>query len=440
MPERMRRSGKLVAAPLDAGEVAVDVHRLHPSSRRDLRAGGRTILGTPFGEVDVFGERDGGQPHLECAAAGVLHGGVRTGIPGELRVHVVVGGKHAPCFHVPVPGAVRAFASSDEAHSGTVGVRGYEGAMALTRIPRTMATLVLTASVATACVGVPTAPRAAAPSEVTGQTPPTPGWTPGDGPSYVAMGDSAASAPLVPPQAQPAGCLKSTNDYPSVFASRIGAASFADVTCSGARTEDLVSRAQPTRTGQVPPQLDAVTADTQLVTVTIGGNDVDLPRIAMTCRRSTLDLPPCSSDLVVDGVDRISQAIDSEADQWAALVGAIRSKAPEARVILVGYGTYVRPQGCFPAQPINPVDAAYFQSKLDELDGRLRQVAAQQGVEFFDTRPMSVGHDICAAPQDRFVEGFAPERPAAPLHPNGAGAAAFGSALADYVTSVPAGG
>jgi lysophospholipase L1-like esterase len=99
----------------------------------------------------------------------------------------------------------------------------------------------------------------------------------------------------------------------------------------------------------------------------------------------------------------------------------------------------VRPQGCFPDQPINPVDAAYFQSKIDELDGRLKQVAAAQGVEFFDTRPLSVGHDICAAPADRYIEGFAPSRPAAPLHPNGAGAEAVGSALAEYVARVPGG-
>jgi lysophospholipase L1-like esterase len=254
------------------------------------------------------------------------------------------------------------------------------------------------------------------------------------------MGDSAAAAPLVPDQAQPVGCLKSTNDYPSVLARRIGAASFTDVTCSGARTEHLVSRAQPTRTGSVPPQLDAVTADTQLVTVTIGGNDVDLPAIAAKCRRTSLDVPPCSPDLVVDGVDGISDAIQADADDWSELLAEIRGKAPAARVVLVGYGTYVRPQGCFPDQPINPVDAAYFQARLDELDDRLMQVAAGQGVEFFDTRPLSVGHDICAAPADRYIEGFAPTSPAAPLHPNGAGADAVGSALAAYVTAVPAGG
>jgi lysophospholipase L1-like esterase len=254
------------------------------------------------------------------------------------------------------------------------------------------------------------------------------------------MGDSAAAAPLVPDQAEPAGCFRSTNDYPAVLARRIAASSFTDVTCSGARTEDLTSRAQSIRAGQVPPQLDAVTAGTELVTVTIGGNDVDLPSIATKCRRTSLDVLPCSTDLVADGVDSISQSIEADADDWAALVGAIRHKAPDARVILVGYGTYVRPEGCFPAQPINPVDAAYFQAKIDELDDRLEQVAESQGVEFFDTRPLSVGHDMCAAPEDRYLEGFAPARPAAPLHPNAAGAAAFGAAIADYLGAVPAGG
>lgn len=260
-----------------------------------------------------------------------------------------------------------------------------------------------------------------------------------DGPTYVAMGDSAAAAPLVPDQAAPAGCFKSTNNYPAVLARTIGAASFTDVTCSGARTADLVSRAQSTHSGPVRPQLDAVTSDTELVTITIGGNDVDLAGTATACRRATLDVPPCAADLVVDGVDTLSQAIADRADEWGALVDTVRAKAPDARVILVGYGTYVRPQGCFPEQPINPVDAAYFQARLDELDDRLAGVAADRGVEFFDPRPLSVGHDICAPPQERFIEGFVVTTPAAPLHPNARGAAAFGAALADYVAAGPSG-
>lgn len=308
--------------------------------------------------------------------------------------------------------------------------------MVSTHLRRMAAAAALVAATASACAD-------AAPSPVRMPAPATamePSAAIGAGPNYVAMGDSAAAAPLVPRQADPAGCLKSTNDYPSVLARKIDASSFRDVTCSGARTPDLSSRAQATRSGPVPPQLDALDEDTDLVTVTIGGNDIDLPSNAVSCRRTSLDLPPCSPDFVVDGVDRISEAIDADADQWSTLVAAIRSKAPEARVILVGYGTYIRPEGCFPEQPINPVDAAYFQSKVDELDGRLHEVAEDQGVEFFDTRPLSVGHDMCAAPQDRYIEGFMPASPAAPLHPNGMGAAAYGTALAAYVGSKPAGG
>ncbi|MET0474158.1 MAG: SGNH/GDSL hydrolase family protein [Mycobacterium sp.] len=304
--------------------------------------------------------------------------------------------------------------------------------MAPTRIHRTAAAVLLAAAVATACADASTPPRAPAPSPLASPVPAN-DPAPATGPRYVAMGDSAAAAPLVPDQAAPPGCFKSTNDYPSVLARRIRASAFTDATCSGAKTEDLVSRAQSTRTGPVPPQLDAVAADTQLVTITIGGNDVDLFTNALKCRRTTLDEPACSTGFLVDGVDAISRSIDQEAGEWSALVAAVRSKSPDARVILVGYGTYVRPEGCFPAQPVNPVDAAYFQAKLGELDDRLKQVAAEQGVEFFDTRPLSVGHDICAAPEERYVEGFVTDRPAAPLHPNGTGAAALGSALANYV-------
>jgi hypothetical protein len=67
--------------------------------------------------------------------------------------------------------------------------------------------------------------------------------------NYVAMGDSVAAAPGVPDPAPPAGCRKSTNDYPSVLARRLAATTFTDVTCSGATTENITSRPQQTKDG-----------------------------------------------------------------------------------------------------------------------------------------------------------------------------------------------
>ena len=61
------------------------------------------------------------------------------------------------------------------------------------------------------------------------------------------------------------------------------------------------------------------------------------------------------------------------------------------------------------------------------------QLAAEKGIEYFDIRPLSQGHDMGAAPADRYFEGFRVVHPAAPLHPNALGAAAVGNALADHI-------
>ncbi|MCV7004822.1 SGNH/GDSL hydrolase family protein [Mycobacterium gordonae] len=247
---------------------------------------------------------------------------------------------------------------------------------------------------------------------------------------YVALGDSAAAAPLVPDAAGPPGCFKSTNDYPAVLARRIGAASFVDVSCSGATAADITDREQATSGGKVPRQIDAVTADTELITITIGGNDVGLASSAAQCRRNSLAQPPCFADFVPGGTDRFSAAIRRQIPLWEAMIGAVRAKAPQARIVLVGYATYIRPGGCFGQQPINPKDADYFQAKVDEIDDQQRTLAAALKIDFFDTRPVSVGHDMCAAPEDRYIEGFELSHLAAPLHPNALGAGAVGSALA----------
>ncbi len=247
------------------------------------------------------------------------------------------------------------------------------------------------------------------------------------------MGDSVAAEPEVPDPAPPPGCQKSTNNYPAVLARRIKPTSLADVTCSGATAADITSRAQQTSDGAEPPQIEALRPDTTLVTITIGGNDVGLASDASQCYAASLDAPPCKDKFVSDGADSISAAIEANVPAWAAMIDDVRAKAPGARIVLVGYPTYIRPGGCFADQPVLPEDADYFQAKVDELDNRQQRLAADKKVSFFDTRPLSVGHDMCAAPNQRYVEGFFTANPAAPLHPNAMGAAAIGNALADYL-------
>lgn len=250
---------------------------------------------------------------------------------------------------------------------------------------------------------------------------------------YVAMGDSVAAAPGVPEPAAPRGCHKSTNNYPSVLARRIEPITFTDVTCSGATTDDVTNRAQQTDHGLIARQVDAVDETTDLITITIGANDIGLSGDAESCRVTTPDPKPCRAEFVVADVDRVSNVIDTQVPLWSTMIDQIRAKAPRSRIILVGYGTFIRHGGCFPTQPLLPNDADYLQAKVDEMDDRQRDLAAQKKIEFFDTRTLSQGHDMCAAPAERYVEGYVTADGAVPLHPTALGAAAVGNALTDYL-------
>ena len=107
---------------------------------------------------------------------------------------------------------------------------------------------------------------------------------PPNGP-YVALGDSYTAAPKVPGQSgRPAGCERSDHDYPALVARELGLkqAEFRDLSCSGATTADL-SAAQSTHQGTNPAQLSAVSTATRLVTLGIGGNDIDFSSMITTC-------------------------------------------------------------------------------------------------------------------------------------------------------------
>jgi lysophospholipase L1-like esterase len=203
-------------------------------------------------------------------------------------------------------------------------------------------------------------------------------------------------------------------------------------------TEDITDRAQQTKSEVIERQIDAVRTNTDLITITIGANDVGLAADAEGCQVKSPNPAPCTNDFVVDNVDLISAAIDGHVLGWSMLIDQVRAKAPNARIVFVGYGTLVRPGGCFPGQPVLPNDSHYLQARINELGDRQRQLAADKGIEYFDTRRMSEGHDICVPPSDRYVEGYYVEGygvkdPAGPLHPTAFGAAAVGDALAQYI-------
>lgn len=254
--------------------------------------------------------------------------------------------------------------------------------------------------------------------------------------NYVAMGDSVAAAPGVPDPAPPAGCDKSTNNYPSVLARRLRVTRFVDVTCSGATTKDILSHAQQTTSGPMAPQIDAVDATTDLITITIGANDVALAVDAEECEVRSPNPTPCITEFVTGNVDSISARITFKVPVWAAMIDQVRAKAPNAQIILVGYWTIIQPGGCFPAEPVLPQDSDYLQAKLNEIDDRQRQLAADKRIDYFDSRPLSRDHGMCSPPGQRYFEGYITKYPAVPLHPTALGTVAVGEGLASYIKAL----
>lgn len=237
---------------------------------------------------------------------------------------------------------------------------------------------------------------------------------------YVALGDSYTAGPLIEPMTDPLTCARSARNYPSLLAADIRTSTFRDVSCSSATTQDFSQPQKGQVSGTNPPQYDAITPDTTLVTVGIGGNDVGLVGLAESC--INVQPPPygtsCAAKYTAGGVDQYSQRIQAFAPTYGTVIDHIRSLAPNATIVMVGYPTGIQPNGCWPVQPIYAEDANYVQAKIDELNSVMSQQAAAHGALYANTRTPSIGHDACQIPGVRWLEGLVPTSDAYPLHPN----------------------
>jgi lysophospholipase L1-like esterase len=241
--------------------------------------------------------------------------------------------------------------------------------------------------------------------------------------SYVALGDSYTSGPLIPVQTgSPAGCLRSTNDYPALTAAAIGASSFTNISCQGATTADLTG-SQPVPAGTNPPQFSALNSGTSVVTLGIGGNDIGFLSIIETCAQDSLSNPfgsPCKDHYTAGGTDQLAQAIQHLAPVIGSDLQQIHTLAPAARVFLVGYPVILPDAGygCWPVVPVAFGDVPYLRGVEKQLNAMLASEAAGNGAAFVNTYTDSIGHDACQLPGTRWVEGLVPTAPAAPFHPN----------------------
>lgn len=128
------------------------------------------------------------------------------------------------------------------------------------------------------------------------------------GAKYVALGSSFAAGPGV--AAQLGSCGRSDHNYSHLVATALGLA-LTDVSCNGATIPNIVNTPQR----DAAPQIDAVTSDTALVTVTIGGNDIRFTSSTFACAGKAA-AENCTANLD-------QAAIKEAVDQLPAWLGAM---------------------------------------------------------------------------------------------------------------------
>jgi lysophospholipase L1-like esterase len=250
--------------------------------------------------------------------------------------------------------------------------------------------------------------------------------------SYVALGDSYTSGVGVATSVSDSGaCSRSDHNYPSLVAAAIKPTSFKDVSCAGATTDNILNASFGTAA-----QLDAVTATTGLVTIGIGGNDTGLISVGVTCVILSIfnsTGSPCKDNYTSGGTNQVQTTIDTAAPKIAAVVKAVKAKAPLARILVVGYPDVVpiSKTTCNPAvdAPLAAGDAPFMYGVLQSINTMLSAQAKANGAEFVDIFTPSIGHDACQAVGVRYTEAIANITNGAPLHPNGTGHAAFAKTI-----------
>jgi len=251
------------------------------------------------------------------------------------------------------------------------------------------------------------------------------------GKTYVALGSSFASGPGIAPRVRSAPRLagRSHNNYPHLVASRAGLR-LTDVTSSGATSDHILRESQY---GQ-PPQLHAVGTDTDLVTLTIGGNDIGLTQYRLA-RRLPLPLrllPPIARLGDETGVNHRLHTIEQ---RLIEVLEAIADRAPRARVLVVNYLSILGHSS--PADtPVN----RNFRHFSESLAAHTASATTRAGAGLIDARTHSLDHPA-GSPSAWTIDTYVPlpghRRPAFPCHPTPAGMAAVADLIVAHLAAVP---
>ncbi|WP_329458565.1 SGNH/GDSL hydrolase family protein [Streptomyces sp. NBC_01497] len=203
---------------------------------------------------------------------------------------------------------------------------------------------------------------------------------PAAGTDYVALGDSYSSGVGSGDYDSASGsCDRSPHAYPALWAAAHAPATFTSLACSGALTGDVTGK-----------QLTPLTSATDLVSITVGGNDAGFSDVMTTCVLK-------SQATCLSGIATANAFVDNTLPGRLDTVYAdIRAKAPNAHVVVVGYPRFYELNGSC-VVGLSEAERSAINSAADHLNSVTAKRAADHGFTFADVTQAFTGHEICSS-------------------------------------------
>ncbi|WP_025273699.1 SGNH/GDSL hydrolase family protein [Haloglycomyces albus] len=222
---------------------------------------------------------------------------------------------------------------------------------------------------------------------------------------YVAMGDSFASGAGAGDYFESnswkgSGCYQSTNAYAPLWAGQLNA-QFDFQACSGATIPDIHSN-----------QLGTIDSNTDLITLSVGGNDVGFADVITDC---TL----WSDSTCIDRVnDAEAEAVSRLPGELGNLYSTISQAAPNAEVVIIGYPLLFSDETCWGSLGISRNEQAHINDATYTLKNVTETAATNAGFTFVDPIDEFAGHGVCTSTS--YVNGLSSDL-AESYHPNATG-------------------
>ncbi|MFX0538678.1 SGNH/GDSL hydrolase family protein [Ornithinimicrobium sp. Y1847] len=217
---------------------------------------------------------------------------------------------------------------------------------------------------------------------------------------YVALGDSFSSGTGTRASTD-ADCYRSQYGYPALLAQAHGL-QLDYQACSGAVVADVHRN-----------QLAALSDSTDLVTMTIGGNDVGFASVITQCA-----LPGWLSNCQ-GRINQAREVLNNEMPaRYDALFAEVGLRAPSADVVIGNYPHLFNGRNCNLATFFSAAEMRELNAATDELASLIEARTSAAGFRYVDARPAFQGHAVCDSPE--WINGLSMPITES-YHPNRAG-------------------